>query len=50
MKQNNKKLLLGPLGAILSENIITSKAIKTKIPKLGAIITGEGTVRAGQDF
>ena len=43
-------LLLGPLGAILSENVITGQGIKTKILKLGVIITGERTIRAGQDF
>ena len=41
-------MLLGALGAILLENILTSKGtIRTSE---GTIRAGKGTIRAGQDF
>ena len=44
MKGKNKRVLgiiLGPLGASLSANLLTGKDL---------IRAGEGTIRAGQDF
>ena len=43
--------LLGTLGASLLRNLLTGKEVKrSKMPGRGVIRTGEGTIRAGQNF
>ena len=43
--------LLGTLGASLLRNLLTGEEVKrSKIPGRGVIRTGEGTIRAGQNF
>ena len=50
-------MLLGTLDAILLGNLLTGKGVtatsqerEANMPERGIIRTGEGTVRAGQDF
>ena len=43
-------MLLGILGASILGNLLTCKGVKTKLPRQDLIKTGEGVIRAGQDF
>ena len=41
---------LETVGVILLGNLLTGKRVKVKIPGRGVIRSGEGAIRAGQDF